>query len=46
LDKAVADGVITQAQANLMLERMKNCSGKDFGLGGCSMWNGDETQQP
>ncbi len=50
LDKAVADGVITQAQADLMLERMNNYSGEGFGpgfgFGDCPMWDGDEVQQP
>ena len=50
LDLAVADGVITQAQADLMLERMNNYSGQDFGLGfdmgDCPMWDSDEIQQP
>ncbi len=50
LDKAVADGVITQAQADLMLERMKDYSGEGFGpgygFGDCPMWDGDEVQQP
>jgi len=42
LNKAVADGVITQAQADMMLQRMKNSSGP--GLGGCPMFDGNETQ--
>ena len=50
LDLMVADGVITQAQADLMLERMKNYSGQDFGSGlgldNCPMWDGDEAPQP
>lgn len=48
LDQAVADGVITQAQADRMLERMNNYSGQGFGpgfgLGGCPMWDNDEVQ--
>ena len=48
LDQAVAAGVITQAQADLMLERMKNYSGQGFGPGfgldNCPMWDGDEVQ--
>jgi hypothetical protein len=46
LDKAVAEGVITQAQADLMLERMNNVMGSDFGFGDCPMWDNDEVQQP
>lgn len=46
LDKAVADGVITQAQADLMLERMNNYSGQGFNLDNCPMWGGDEVPQP
>ncbi len=50
LDKAVADGVITQAQADLMLEHMNNYSGQGFGpgfgVGDCPMWDNDEAQQP
>jgi hypothetical protein len=50
LDLAVADGVITQSQADLMLEHMNNYSGQGFGpgfgLGDCPMWDGDEVQQP
>ena len=44
LDKAVADGVITQAQADSMLERMNNLSGQDFGLDNCPMWDNDKVQ--
>jgi hypothetical protein len=48
LDLAVADGVITQAQADLMLERMNAYDGQGFGPGlgldGCPMWDGDEVQ--
>jgi hypothetical protein len=50
LDKAVAGGVITQAQADLMLEHMNNYSGEGFGpgfgFGDCPMLDGDEVQQP
>ena len=38
LDKMVADGAITQAQADWM----KNRSGGMMGGGGCPMWDGDE----
>jgi hypothetical protein len=44
LDQAVADGVITQAQADNMLERMNNSTNPGFGFGNCPMWDGDETQ--
>ncbi|MGE5123574.1 MAG: hypothetical protein ACM3H7_03595 [Acidobacteriaceae bacterium] len=44
LDKAVADGVITQAQADLMLEHMDDMGGWGFGPGDCPMWDGDEVQ--
>jgi hypothetical protein len=46
LDKAVTDGVITQAQADLMLQHMNNYAGPGFGLGfgDCPMQDGDETQ--
>jgi hypothetical protein len=48
LDLAVADGVITQAQVDLMLERMNEYKGQGFGPGfgmdGCPMWDGDEAQ--
>jgi hypothetical protein len=48
LNKAVADGVITQAQADLMLQHMKNYSGPGFGPGfgfnNCPMMDGDEVQ--
>jgi len=52
LDAAVADGTITQAQADLMLEHMNNNMGPGFGPGfksgfdGCPMMDGDEEQQP
>lgn len=42
LSKAVADGVITQAQADVMINHMNNYSGSGFG--GCPMWDGDEAQ--
>ncbi len=48
LDAAVADGVITQAQAESMLEHMNNYQGKGFGPGfmqgldGCPMLDGDD----
>jgi len=48
LDQAVKAGVITQAQADLMLERMNSYTGPGFGpgfgFGNCPMWDGDETQ--
>jgi hypothetical protein len=48
LDQAVADGVITQAQADLMLEHMNDYTGPGFGPGfgfqDCPMWDGDEAQ--
>jgi hypothetical protein len=48
LDQAVADGVITQAQADRMLEHMNEYSGPGFGPGfggnDCPMWDGDEAQ--
>jgi len=48
LNKAVSDGVITQAQADLMLQHMKNYSGPGFGPGfgfnNCPMMDGDEVQ--
>jgi hypothetical protein len=48
LDKAVADGVITQAQADLMLEHMNEFTnqgiGPGFGVHDCPMWDGDEAQ--
>jgi hypothetical protein len=50
LKAAVADGVITQAQADVMLQHMNNYSGPGFGPGfgngNCPMWDGDENQQP
>jgi hypothetical protein len=44
LDQAVAAGLITQAQADRMLERMNDYSGPGFGpgFGTCPMWDGDE----
>ncbi len=46
LNKAVADGVITQAQADLMLQHMNNYSGEGLGpgFGNCPMHDGDEAQ--
>ena len=46
LNQAVSDGVITQAQADLMLQHMQDYMGEGFGLGfgNCPMWDGDETQ--
>jgi hypothetical protein len=46
LNKAVADGVLTQSQADLMLEHMDQFPGSGFGPGfdDCPMWDGDETQ--
>ena len=48
LDKAVADGVITQAQADRMLQTMNNYSGPGFGAGfgfdNCPMWDNNEAQ--
>ncbi|OGN95376.1 MAG: hypothetical protein A2Z71_01570 [Chloroflexi bacterium RBG_13_50_21] len=50
MDQAVADGVITQAQADLMLEHMNTSDGKGFGFGigsgDCPMWDDDEAPQP
>jgi hypothetical protein len=44
LNAAVADGVITQAQADFMLERMENNQGRGFGPGfnGCPMLDADD----
>ena len=46
LDQAVADGAITQAQADTMLEHMNNYTGPGFGpgfgAGNCPMWDNDE----
>jgi hypothetical protein len=46
LNKAVSDGVITQAQADVMLQHMNNYAGPGFGagFGDCPMWDGDEAQ--
>jgi len=48
LDQAVADGVITQAQADLMLEHMNNYQGEGFGPGfgfnHCPLSGGDDLQ--
>jgi hypothetical protein len=46
LDKVVANGIITQAQADLMLLHMKNYSGPGFGPDKCPMMDDDEVQQP
>jgi hypothetical protein len=50
LKAAVAAGVITQAQADVMLQHMNNYTGEGFGpgfgAGNCPMMDGDETQQP
>lgn len=48
LNAAVADGLITQAQADFMLERMENRREQGFGpgFGSCPMMDGDEEQQP
>jgi hypothetical protein len=48
LDAAVADGTITQEQADLMLDHMSNYTGPGFGrgFGGCPMLDGDEFQKP
>ncbi len=40
--KAVKDGVVTQAQADLMLQRMQSRGG--YGTGDCSMQNGQGAQ--
>jgi hypothetical protein len=42
LDKAVADGVITQAQADFMLEHMNQRLGSGVGPSDCPMWDNDE----
>lgn len=44
LDQAVADGIITQAQADQMLEHMKNLQGLNFDFEDCPMWDEDEVQ--
>lgn len=50
LDQAVAEGVITQKQADTMLERMNEYNGQGFGprfgMDDCPMFDGDEAQQP
>jgi hypothetical protein len=50
LDQAVTAGVITQVQADKMLERMNEYGGRGFGpgfgMGDCPMFDGDEAQQP
>jgi hypothetical protein len=42
--KAVADGVITQEQADWMLQRMQNMYQNGYGFGNCPMHNGQGTQ--
>jgi len=42
--QAVTDGVITQAQADRMLQRMENRTDQGFNFDGCPMWDGDESQ--
>jgi hypothetical protein len=46
LNNAVSDGVITQAQADVMLQHMNNYAGPGFGpgFGDCPMLDGNETQ--
>jgi hypothetical protein len=46
VNKAVAAGVITQAQADVMLQHMNNYAGSGIGpgFGNCPMWDGDEAQ--
>ncbi len=47
LAQAVKDGVITQSQADQMLQRMNSFTGNGFGPGSgfdCPMWDGDEGQ--
>jgi hypothetical protein len=48
LNQAVADGVLTQTQADNMLQRMENNPGFGFGPGfgfqDCPMWDNDESQ--
>ena len=39
-DKAVKDGVVTQEQADWMLQRMQNMHQDGFGPGNCPMHNG------
>jgi hypothetical protein len=41
--KAVADGVLTQAQADWMLQRMQNMYQNGYGAGNCPMHNGQGT---
>src|SRR5512143_1371859 len=40
LAQAVTDGIITQAQADRMLQRMENRTGQGFDFDGCPMWDG------
>jgi DNA-binding CsgD family transcriptional regulator len=40
---AVKDGVVTQAQADWMLQRMQNRGGYGYGTGNCPMQNGTGT---
>ncbi len=42
--QALADGVITQTQADRMLERMNNLNSQGFDFWNCPMWDGDELQ--
>lgn len=44
LNQAVADGVITQAQADSLLQRIENRGGFGYGFGNCPMWDFDEVQ--
>ncbi len=46
VNQAVKDGVITQAQADNILQRIQNSTnfGFDFGIYGCPMWEGGEIQ--
>lgn len=44
LKQAVTDKVITQAQADQMLQVMKNNPGLGFGFGNCPMWNGNNSE--
>jgi hypothetical protein len=48
LDQAVADGVLTQAQADNLVQKMNNNPGFGFGPGfgfqNCPMWDKDESQ--
>lgn len=44
MNKAVSDGVITQSQADRMLEYMNQYSVQGFDFDDCPMWDGDEVQ--